>query len=95
VCKNVGIKDHESKSNETGRVAKPLPGCQKYEEAQSESKQLRARPHLEDETLPVSVVTSQPVAAIQIRFRFEKLTGHWRWYPQMVRKDGNGREKLG
>jgi len=45
--------------------------------------------------LSASVITSQPVAAIQICFSFEKLTGHWWWYPQMVRKDGNGPEKLG
>jgi len=95
VCKNVGIKDHESKSNKTGRIAKPLPRSKKHEEAQSESKKLRARPHLEDEMLSVSVVASQPIAAIQIRFSFEKLTVHWWWYPQMIRKERNGREKLG
>ena len=95
VRKNVGIKDHQSKSNETDRVAKPLPSRQKHEEAQSESKQFRARSHLEDKMLSISVITSQPVAAIQIRFRFEKPTGHWWRYPQAVRKNGNGREKLG
>src|ERR1700691_2151393 len=55
VCENVGIKDHQSESNKTGRVAKPLPSRQKHNEAQSESKQLRAHPHLEDEMLSVSV----------------------------------------
>src|SRR4051812_27672085 len=41
------------------------------------------------------VIASQPVAAVQIRFSFKKLTAHWWWHAQMVRKDGDGREKLG
>jgi len=71
-CKNVGIKDHESKSNKTGRVAKPLPSRQKHEEGQSESKQLRARPHLEDEMLS-GLRRYEPASrgTIQIRFSFE------------------------
>ena len=66
--KNIGIKDHEDESNKTGRVAKPLPSRQKHQKTQSERKQLRACPHLEDELLSVSVVARQPVTAIQIRF---------------------------
>ena len=92
--KNVGIKDHENKSDKTGRIAKPLPRCQKHQKAQSQRKQLRARPHFEDELVSVSVVTRQPVTAIQIRFRFEKrVIPRWR-NPQMIRKNGHGREKL-
>ncbi len=93
MCKNVGIKHHKSKRNNTGRIAKPFASSQKYKKAQSERKQLRTRPHLEDELVSVSVIMGKPITAIQIRFSFEKSMQR-RWNPQRFRKDWHGREKL-